>query len=228
MFHYYSYFTISVSFRCLTFESFLNKLTCVWFYWVFKNILFSFELCIIIWLTCFSCHMREYPFYVAFIPRLLEIYMYITCFGMAVGWLFKMYIVFGEITQSEWADLGLWKRRGRGTQDFSWLLQLHYGGKCNTAYCNLCRPRIVALYLQSNGFVSVQAQTSIVFFRWYIFNIWNISVTTRRFDILKILCGCQNHSGYTLQIRFFWQIRPGESFIKVYKQVHLKYEKQTL
>lgn len=24
-------------------------------------------------------------------------YMYITCFGMAVGWLFKMYVVFGEI-----------------------------------------------------------------------------------------------------------------------------------
>lgn len=28
-------------------------------------------------------------------------------------------------------------------------------GMCNTAYCNLCRPRIVALYFLSMGFVSV-------------------------------------------------------------------------
>lgn len=98
------------------------------------------------------------------------------------------------------------KTRRRRNSRLQLFWRLRYGGKCNTAYCNLCRPRIVALYLQSKEFVSVQAETLIVFFRWYIFNIWNISVTTqkkKKICFTKILHSCQNHSGYTLQIRFF-------------------------
>lgn len=156
-----------------------------------------------------SCFILWPPFFVSVTRKNIHFMLplfqdcwksvYITCFGMAVGWLFKMYIVFGEITHCVWRNHTIWigrmrivKRRGGGeTQSFSWLSWLRYGGKCNTAYCNLCRPRIVALYLQSNGFVSVQAETSIVFFRRYIFNIWNISVITqKRFDILqkKLYC----------------------------------------
>lgn len=191
MFHYYSYFTISVSFRCLTFESFFNINSHLSGFTEYSKIFCSLLSYVL------SSGRHVFPVTWEDIHFMLPLFqdcwkcMYITCFGMAVGWLFKMYIVFGEITQSEWAERGLWKRRGGGgaggTQDFSWLWRLRYGGKCNTAYCNLCRPRIVALYLQSNGFVSVQAETSIVFFRWYIFNIWNISVTTqkKRFDVLQ-------------------------------------------
>lgn len=41
-------------------------------------------------------------------------------------------------------------------------------GMCNTAYCNLCRPRIVALYFLSTGFVSVQAETTCIFQMLYL------------------------------------------------------------
>lgn len=41
-------------------------------------------------------------------------------------------------------------------------------GMCNTAYCNLCRPRIVALYFLSMGFVSVQAETTCIFQMLYL------------------------------------------------------------
>ncbi len=41
-------------------------------------------------------------------------------------------------------------------------------GMCNTAYCNLCRPRIVALYFLSMGFVSVQAEITCIFQMLYL------------------------------------------------------------
>lgn len=55
-----------------------QKLTFVQFYWVFVNIIyFRFWLFVLAsGLFGVSYHQREYPFYVAFIPRLLEIYVY--------------------------------------------------------------------------------------------------------------------------------------------------------
>lgn len=41
-------------------------------------------------------------------------------------------------------------------------------GMCNTANCNLCRPRIVALYFLSMGFVSVQAEITCIFQMFYL------------------------------------------------------------
>ena len=41
-------------------------------------------------------------------------------------------------------------------------------GMCNTANCNLCRPRIVALYFLSTRFVSVQAETTCIFQMLYL------------------------------------------------------------
>lgn len=41
-------------------------------------------------------------------------------------------------------------------------------GMCNTAYCNLCRPRIVALYFLSMEFVSVQAEITCIFQMLYL------------------------------------------------------------